>query len=83
MRTESALSAVGLDKVAIKAFIGSNPKYQGKTMSGVPIVHPDFARNHKDPILISSYGAQEEICEQIHDVLKLDNELITFYKHGL
>jgi protein-L-isoaspartate O-methyltransferase len=80
--TRRLLSAVGLDKVNIAAFIDSNPKYQGKRINGIPIVPPDFARHQQDPILVSSYGAQQEICEQIRDVLKLENELIILYEIG-
>jgi SAM-dependent methyltransferase len=71
-----------LAEIDIRAFVDSNPRYQGKTMNGVPILAPADLRGHSEPILISSRVFQREIELQIREELGCDNELILLYQVG-
>jgi SAM-dependent methyltransferase len=77
--TQRLLAMSALSKVNIAAFVDSNPKYQGRQLHGKPVLSPEKLASRNEPILISSYAAQEEIAWQIRDKLQLDNELITLY----
>jgi hypothetical protein len=46
---------------------------------GIPIISPEAAREHPEPILISSRASQAAIVRQIRDDLRLPNELLTLY----
>ena len=37
----------------------------------------------REPILVSSFGAQEAIVQQIRNQLKMKNELILLYEIGI
>jgi SAM-dependent methyltransferase len=74
------LLAVGAFRnVTIAAFVDSNPKYQGRNLSGVPVIAPSAVVGRTEPILISTRGFQSEIQHQIRVQLKLDNEIILLY----
>ena len=64
----------------ISAFVDSNPKYQNRQLSGIPVLSPDGLAGHLEPILISSYAFQMEISEDIRKRLRLPNEQILLYK---
>ena len=63
----------------IRAYVDSNPRYQGKQINDVPIISPQELRNMPEPILISSRAYQEEIANHIRNDLQLDNEIIKLY----
>jgi SAM-dependent methyltransferase len=65
-----------LGKVRIESFVDSNLHYQGKKLATVPIISPSEI-NSKSPILITSWGFQDEIIETIRTRLGLQNKLIT------
>jgi SAM-dependent methyltransferase len=69
-----------LVEAKIRAFVDSNPRYQGKALNSIPIISPELLKNLHEPILISSRVYQEEIVTQIHNELKLTNEVIRLYK---
>jgi hypothetical protein len=77
--TQRLLATSRLSHANIQVFIDSNPRYQGKTLLGKPIVAPGEARNYRDPILIASRGYQQEIDHVIKQVLKLPNEVLYLY----
>jgi len=68
-----------LGKANIRAFVDSNPRYQGKSLNAIPIISPSELKNVPEPILISSRVYQEEIAKQIRVELKLNNDLIKLY----
>ncbi|MBP7476922.1 MAG: class I SAM-dependent methyltransferase [Chitinophagales bacterium] len=63
----------------ILAFIDSNPKYQGKTLNGIPVIAPSELSSKSEPILISTRAYQSEIEDQIKGQLKLPNDVIKLY----
>ena len=64
----------------IRAFIDSNPHYQGRSIRNIPIISADTEKiSSETPILISSYIAQQDIVRQIKHTLKLRNEVIVLY----
>lgn len=73
------LATSRLGNAKIRAFVDSNPRYQGKSLNNVPIISPGKLKELSQPILISSRVYQEEIAKQIRIELKLDNELIKLY----
>lgn len=77
--TQRLLTTSALAKANITAFVDSNPKYQGQRLHGRPILSPESLVGHEEPILISSYAAQQEIAAQIRDELRLTNELVLLY----
>jgi SAM-dependent methyltransferase len=77
--TQRLLATGGLAQANIVAFTDSNTRYQGKLLNGIPVVAPEALRGKSEPVLISSRGFQEDIKRQIHEVLRLDNQLITLY----
>jgi len=68
-----------LGEAKIKAFVDSNPRYQGKSLNNVPIISPQALKDMTETILISSRVYQEEIAHQIRGELKLRNEFIKLY----
>lgn len=68
-----------LVKDNIISFVDSNPHYQGKMLAGVPIISPEQIRCNA-PILIASWGFQDEISTTIKKHLKLKNKIITLKK---
>jgi len=73
------LAASDLSRANIAAFVDSNPKFQGKTLHGVPILAPAALKARPEAILISSWMCQHEIQQQIRDVLQLSNPVILLY----
>jgi SAM-dependent methyltransferase len=80
--TAHLLSSGGLDRANIRAFIDSNPKYQGQTMRGVPVLAPSALRERSEAVLISSAVYQQEITHQIRENLGCANEVILLYPTG-
>ena len=78
--TQRLLAIGAFKNVPIAAFIDSNPKYQGRTLDGIPVVGPASLSGRKEPILISTRGFQSEIQDQIRRQLRLDNEIILLYE---
>lgn len=68
-----------LREATISVFVDSNPRYQGKSLLGIPIIAPAQLSGRTEPILISSRPYQEDIATQIRQVLKLPNDLIRLY----
>jgi SAM-dependent methyltransferase len=76
--TQRLLATGALNPVNIVAFVDSNTKYQDQYLHGIPVLAPDKLQGRPEPILISSYGFQQEIADQIRG-MKLANELILLY----
>ncbi len=76
--TQRLLATGALNPANIVAFVDSNPKYQNQQLQGIPVVRPDALTDRLEPILISSFGFQHEIANQIRE-MKLPNELILLY----
>ena len=74
--TQRLLATGGLDGVNISAFVDSNPKYQGQTLHGAPILSPDSLTLRTEPILICSEVFRLEIEKQIRE-LGLRNQVLT------
>ncbi len=68
-----------LNEALISAFVDSNPKYQGKSLNGIPIISPDTLPGRSEAILISTRPYQNEIESQIRNQLHLKNEIIKLY----
>ncbi len=78
----SVVSGVfALDPAKIVAFVDSNPKYQNQQLHGIPVLRPNDLKSHTQPILISSFGFQQEIAKQITD-MKAPNRLILLYTNS-
>ena len=73
----------GLARARITAFVDSNPRYQGKQVSGIPILSPAELAGRSEAILVSSLISQDEIVRQIRHDLRLGNEIITLSPTGL
>jgi SAM-dependent methyltransferase len=73
------LATSKLGEAKIRAFVDSNPRYQGKLLNNIPIVAPQAIKEWPEPILISSRVYQEEISAQIINDLHLNNEIIRLY----
>jgi SAM-dependent methyltransferase len=79
LHTQKLLAQSRLDEVAIRAFIDSDPGYQGSVLSGRPIVAPDALKALPPlPILISSQMHQDDIERQIRKS-GLANEILLMY----
>jgi SAM-dependent methyltransferase len=76
--TQRLLATGALNPGNIAAFIDSNPKYQNQALQGIPVLRPDALHQRTEPILISSFGFQNEIARQIRD-MNISNELILLY----
>jgi SAM-dependent methyltransferase len=76
--TQRLLATAALNPANIVAFVDSNPKYQNQQLQGIPVVRPEALTDRPEPILISSFGFQHEIANQIRE-MKLPNELILLY----
>ena len=73
------LSTSRLKDAKIAAFVDSNPRYQGKTLQGVPIIAPAALQKMPQAILVSSRVFQQNIADQIRKVLNLDNRVYLLY----
>lgn len=69
----------GLDIRKIQYFVDSNPRYTGKTISGLIIKVPGDIREQDTPIIVSTFLYQDEITNQIKHSLRLKNPVITIY----
>lgn len=76
--TQRLLALGGLDRAVIRAFVDSNPRYQGRTVGGIPVISPEALRGRPEPILVSSLVHEAEIIRQIRADLGLGNEVVTF-----
>ena len=47
--TQRLLATGGLTKACIKAFVDSNPRYQGKQINGIPIISPAELKGGPSP----------------------------------
>jgi SAM-dependent methyltransferase len=70
------LASTPLKKANIRAFVDSNPHYQGSKLLGKPVLAPSALLHRGEPILVLSWGFFEEIRVQIREDLALDNEII-------
>jgi SAM-dependent methyltransferase len=77
--TQRLLATCGLAKANIAAFVGSNPKYHGKLLNGLPILAPTDLQGRQEPILVSTRVHQRGVVHQIRSDLRLANELILLY----
>ena len=77
--TTRLLATSRLGDARIIAFIESNARYHGKSLSGRPILAPEALKEHLEPVLVSSRVFQHEIARQIRDQLECDNEMILLY----
>jgi SAM-dependent methyltransferase len=74
------LATSRLARANLVGIVDSNPRYQGKSVNGVPILKPDAVRESDASILISSRVFQESIERQIKEALRLKNEVLTLYQ---
>ncbi|NMC64440.1 MAG: methyltransferase domain-containing protein [SAR324 cluster bacterium] len=79
--TQRLMAKSSLSCANIVAFVDSNPKYQSKSIKGIPIIAPKDLLNRQEPILISSSFFQQEIEQHVRSVLGLKNEMIMLYEH--
>jgi SAM-dependent methyltransferase len=77
--TQRLLATGGLDRVNISAFVDSNPNYHGRRLNDIPIVSPESLNGRREPILVCSRVFQKEIERQIHQQLRLSNEILSLY----
>jgi SAM-dependent methyltransferase len=77
--TQRLLATGAFEGIPITAFVDSNPRYQGHSLNGVPVLSPNEIRGREEPILVSSRGAQLEISDQIRNGLGMGNDLILLY----
>lgn len=77
--TRHLLKSGALDRLQVAAWIDSDPKYQGTEMRGVPVLAPKDVATRDEPILVSSGYAHHEIARQIHEDLRLGNEVVLLY----
>jgi FlaA1/EpsC-like NDP-sugar epimerase len=76
------LNTSALARANIRAFIDSNPRYQGKTLHGVKIISPEQATAPEATVLISSHVAQEEIKRIIAEKLRWSNPVVCLYENA-
>jgi SAM-dependent methyltransferase len=62
----------------IRAFVDSNPNYQGRSIGGRPVISPLEMSNYSDTILVISHAFEGEILESIRGRYKLTNRIVTF-----
>ena len=77
--TQRLLATSRLSKANIKAFIDSNPNYQGKSLNNVPIYSPEAIADMAEPIMVSSRLYQDEIVHEIRAKLGFPNDIILLY----
>ncbi len=73
------LATSRLAQANLVAIVDSNPRYQGKSVNGVPILPPDAIRQTPGTILISSRPFQQNIQRQIQESMRLSNEVLALY----
>jgi hypothetical protein len=55
------------DQLKVAVVVDSNPRYQGRTVSGVLIVSPDALAGLGLPVIYSSWGAQQAMSDQLRN----------------
>lgn len=80
-QTLRLLETTNLSQANIKAFVDSNPKYQGSKLNNVPVIAPTELQDNfiSETILISTRAFQEEIENQIITYYKLKNKIIKLF----
>lgn len=80
LHTQRLLGSGHLKGVNIKAYIDSDPSYQGSHLAGKPVMSPDQIATlpRSLPILISSWKAQSQIAAAIRQ-RALPNRIILLY----
>jgi SAM-dependent methyltransferase len=76
--TRRLLSTSRLGQGNIRAFVDSNPVYQGARVGSVPVIEPAEVPSFIEPILIGSLVFQEEIESQIRGRLGCRNRIVRF-----
>ncbi len=74
--TRRLLSTTRLGEANIVAFIDSNPKIQGQSFEGIPVLSPEGIRNRDEAILIASWVFAADIERQIRTDLGCHNAII-------
>ena len=74
--TRRLLSTTRLGEANIVAFIDSNPKIQGQSFEGIPVLSPDGITNREEAILIASWVFGADIERQIRTDLGCQNAII-------
>ncbi len=75
------LATTKLGQANIRAFVDSNPHYQGSALAGRPIIAPsDLPRASDEPILITSWAFFDEISDSIRHNLHLTNPILTIHQ---
>ena len=74
------LATTKLPQANIRAFVDSNPHYQGRELIGHRIISPLELLGRSEPILIASWPFFDEIHRQIRNELKLSNKIICIHK---
>ena len=70
------LATTRLRDANIRAFVDSNPHYQGQNVIGRPVIGPLELKRYQEPVVISSWVFADEITKQIREELGLSNEII-------
>jgi SAM-dependent methyltransferase len=79
LHTQRLLGCTNLGEANIRAFVDSNPQYQGEQLLGKPIISPEALMQFSPlPILISSRRLQDEIKRKIQ-TSGLKNPLVLLY----
>lgn len=73
------LATTRLREADIRAFIDSNPRYQGRSIRGTRILAPHEISGCSEAILVSSRVFQAEIVREIREVWRLPNSIFTFF----
>ncbi|HSB36259.1 MAG TPA: hypothetical protein VLH41_05245, partial [Thermoanaerobaculia bacterium] len=75
-QTAHLLATRRLGEARIVAFVDSNPRYQGRTLGGVPVAPPEFLRTRSEAVVISTGVYHREIVRQLREDLGCPNEVI-------
>ena len=73
------LAASSLAQANVVGIIDSNPRYQGKSIAGLPVFSPKSCPNQNATVLVSSRVYQEDISRQIRERLGWKNKIVTLY----
>ncbi len=61
------LAAGFFDQLKLAAVVDSNPRYQGRTVSGVLIVSPAALAGLGVPVIYSSWGSRQDMSDQLRN----------------